>query len=514
MDRWGTYPVVCKGGLDLYTDVVTKGTTLPGVATILQNFEPSVEGGYQRISGYTKWDSAVVPGDTNNPVLGVKVALGGVFAVRKTAGGDNALYYSTGSGWGSALNSATRTGSVSKARITSYSITEPVIVTTDGVNPALKYNGTTDTLINGTGAPADPKYATEHLNRLVLAGYSATPFAISLSAPNADTDFTGANGAVELAVGDTVTGLASFRGTLYIFCENSIHKLTGLTSSEFAIEEVTDSIGCISHDSIQEVGGDIVFLAPDGLRSVAGTERIGDIEFGLLSKAIQPLVRPQIGTLTENDFCSCVVRKKSQYRVFLNDGTLSRLNQKGFLGRLEAKSTEGTAYSWATTLGFSAYSSDSEYIDDDEFVVFGDISNGYVYRQEVGNSFDGENISHVYRTPALFFDDQEKRKVLFKVRIYTQAEGDFETTLTLNYDPGDEDVRNPAPFSLAVTTDGAKYGAAVYGTDKYSSITNPTLQQRLLGSGRSCAFQFSQSNTAEAFRIDSFIIQYSVKGKR
>lgn len=514
MDRWSTLPVICKGGLDLFTDVVTKGSSLPGVATILQNFEPSVEGGYQRILGYTKWDSTIVPGDTDEKITGVKVALGGVFATRKTAGGDNAIYYSSGAGWSSALNGTARTGTVNKARFIGYSITEPVVVQTDGNNPAWKYNGTTETLINGTGAPTDPKYASEHLNRLVLGGYSSNNAAISISAPNADTDFTGANGAIELVVGDKITGVRSFRDTLYIFCENSIHKLVGNTTSTFQVVEVTNSIGCVAHDSIQEVGGDLVFLAPDGLRSVAATERIGDIEFGLLSKLIQPLVRPKIGTLTENDFSSCVIRKKSQYRLFPYSSSLSRTNQDGFLGRLEQKTNEGIAYSWATTLGFSAYSADSEYINDDEIAVFGDISNGYVYRQESGNSFDGGNISHVYRTPTLFFDDQERRKVLYKVRIYTQADGDFDTVLTLNYDPGDENVRNPQPFTLTATTDGAKYGEAVYGTAKYSSVTNPTLQQQLIGSGRACAFQFAASNTVEAFRIDSFLIQYSVKGKR
>jgi hypothetical protein len=37
--------------------------------------------------------------------------------------------------------------------------------------------------------------------------------------------------------------------------------------------------------------GDIIFLGPDGLRTVAGTERIGDVELGTLSRPVQPLLK-------------------------------------------------------------------------------------------------------------------------------------------------------------------------------------------------------------------------------
>ena len=53
---------------------------------------------------------------------------------------------------------------------------------------------------------------------------------------------------------------------------------------------VAKNIGCLSGYSIQEIGGDLIFLAPDGLRTVAGTARIGDVELGTVSKAIQPII--------------------------------------------------------------------------------------------------------------------------------------------------------------------------------------------------------------------------------
>ena len=50
-----------------------------------------------------------------------------------------------------------------------------------------------------------------------------------------------------------------------------------LPSAEGALVTVshTENIGCVDGNTIQEIGGDLVFLAPDGLRTVAGTARIG-----------------------------------------------------------------------------------------------------------------------------------------------------------------------------------------------------------------------------------------------
>jgi len=514
MDRWKSLPVVCKGGLDLYNEVLTKGTTLMGVANQLQNYEPSVEGGYQRILGYTKWDSSVVPGDTNNPVLAVKPALGGVFAVRKTAGGDNALYFSNGGGWTGPLNSTSRTGSVTKARIISYSIVDEAVIVTDGLNPALKYDGSSDTLINGTGAPVAPSYAEEWKSRIALAPATSSASAFVISAPDTDDDFNGSNGAEEFNVSDVIVGLKRFRDILYIFCENSIYKLTGNTSADFAIEPVTKSIGCIGHDTIQEVGGDLIFLSTDGFRSIAATERIGDVELGLLSKLIQPLVRPVIEQAGSYNFSSTVVRSKSQYRLFYYNSDIAATDQRGFLGRYEVRDQNGPSYSWATLFGIPAYCCESAYVDNDELVVFGHPTTGYVYRMERTNSFDTGNISFSYRTPYFLFDELESRKVVFKIKIYGRTAGVYQMYLNTLLDFGSENIIQPP--AVLLTGDGGVtvYGNAVYGTDVYTVTGEINIDQALVGSGIAIAFQFADTNDEAPHRIDSFVIEYSTKGRR
>jgi len=61
MDKWQTYPVEFRGGLITNLSPLQQGVNAPGSARILRNYEPSVEGGYRRIEGYSKYDDAIIP---------------------------------------------------------------------------------------------------------------------------------------------------------------------------------------------------------------------------------------------------------------------------------------------------------------------------------------------------------------------------------------------------------------------------------------------------------------------
>ena len=65
---WSTYPIEFKGGLITNISPLQQGINSPGSARILKNFEPSIEGGYRRILGFTKFDSNIVP-PYGNPVV-------------------------------------------------------------------------------------------------------------------------------------------------------------------------------------------------------------------------------------------------------------------------------------------------------------------------------------------------------------------------------------------------------------------------------------------------------------
>lgn len=512
-DGWKTLPIKCDGGLILNSDILTQSAQFPGSAIVLQNFEPALEGGYKRILGHNKWDAATVTG--SGPILGVKVGLSGVFAVRYNGTTDNAVYFSLGSGW-TKVNTTARPGLVTKARgVTSYIIT-PAIIFLDGINYAGKWDGATWTVLNGTDAPLGAKWGAVLANRLILAGYG-TSREITISEPNSDIAFTAGGGAISIPIADKIMGIKTFRETLYIYCENSIKILTGSTSADFAIADVTNSIGCIAGDSIQELGGDVIFLAPDGFRSTAATSRIGDVELGLVSKQIQPLVRTELVKNGIDDiYSSCVIRSKSQYRVFFNDADTVESGQTAFLGRLDERTDPlGTLqYSWATMKGIKPYCADSAYTANKEIAVFGHPTDGYVRRMEQATSFDGVSITAIYRSPDLIFDNPELRKVAQRVTTYTQVEGDLTAQFSLILDRGDVSIPQPSPLTIAQTGSLSTYGTAIYGTSTFSSPTYPVFGPPVVGSGKTIAILYTSNDTNPPYRIDDFTITYSLKGLR
>jgi hypothetical protein len=250
----------------------------------------------------------------------------------------------------------------------------------DGANHASKFDGTTVTDINTTGAPSDPAFVTRFKDTSFFAGMSGEPQSLVFTAPFTDDDFTPANGAGTIRVDSDITGLFPFRDALFIFCEERIFKLVGNTIGDFVVQPVTREIGCLNNFTIQEFGGDIVFLGPDGLRTVAGTERIGDVELGTISRQVQ---KRFLDLSDVDEFSSVVIPDKTQYRVFFTNASTTRAATKGVICV-----RKGQAYEFGDLLGIRATSTDSVVVAGDTIVLHGDFD-GYVYRQEQGSTFDG-----------------------------------------------------------------------------------------------------------------------------
>ena len=107
------------------------------------------------------------------------------------------------------------------------------------------------------------KHVTAFKGHMFYSGMSSTPSTVVFSQPFDEDAFSSGSGAGSVKVDDTIVGLKVFRENLFIFCENRIFKLTGSSSSDFAVAPVTRDIGCINGNTIQEFAGDLIFLGPD-----------------------------------------------------------------------------------------------------------------------------------------------------------------------------------------------------------------------------------------------------------
>ena len=96
-DAVQTFKSVCRGGLNTGSDVLSLGEETPGAARQLVNYEPNLEGGYRRLSGFANnYGTVGISGNAGTgSVLGVCIANGinnGVFAARKPTSGSNYLH--------------------------------------------------------------------------------------------------------------------------------------------------------------------------------------------------------------------------------------------------------------------------------------------------------------------------------------------------------------------------------------------------------------------------------------
>ena len=488
----------CQGGLVLDQSTFAMQ---PGMALELQNFEPDISGGYRRISGYAKWNSNIVPqtAASTEPVLMVALFNSKVIAARGTK-----IYEAGTTGSWSEID----TGRTSAGRYTFFRYNlagTDFIIWADGANNATKYDGTTVTDINASGAPANPKFVTGFKDHLFFAGMSSTPQQLTFTAPFTDNDFNSSNGAGTIKVDSNITGLFPFRDALFIFCEERIFKLTGSALADFAIQPVTREIGCLNGFTIQEFAGDIVFLGPDGLRTVAGTERIGDVELGTISRPVQK----RFQELTDVDeFTSLVIPDKTQYRIFFSNAATARASTEGIICV-----RRGEGYEFGDTLGIRASATDSTVVAGTSFILHGDFD-GYVYRQEQGNDFDGNQIVGKYRSPDLTMGDAGIRKNFQRVIINYAPEAAVNADLFLRYDYEAPDVARPAAYPFDTSTIVAVYGSALYNTSTYGGQTNPLVRQPVEGSGFAVALRVNDRGTSAPYSLKGFQLEFDAGARR
>ena len=492
------------GGLVLDKDAFTLP---PGAATQLQNFEPDINGGYRRINGFAKFNSNIVPqtSASSEKVLGVHIYKDQVIAARGTKvfkGG------ATGS-WTEIDSGRTSAGRYNFVNF-NFNGTDKVVFV-DGANLASVFDNSSITDVNASGRPADPKFVEVFRSHVFYAGMSASPQELIFSVPFDEDDFTGGSGAGSIKVDGVIKGIKVFRESLFVFCEDSIFKITGSSLSDFAVVPVTRNIGCIDGFSIQEIAGDIVFLAPDGLRTIAGTEKIGDVELGTVSKQIQPRLE---GVSTDR-ISSLVIRNKTQYRLFFPTDAQLASAALGIIGVIKAGVEGGIGWEDADLKGIKPACAASGFISGVETILHGGYD-GYIHKQESGNTFDGTNINAIYRSPDYTMGDAGIRKLMQRIIWNYDNEAAVNSKFRIRYDFNSADVPQPAEYDLTSGSAIALYGltASTYGTAVYGSSGTPLVRQSVEGGGFTVAVRLDDTAGASPISVKGYQLEFTPGGRR
>ena len=182
------------------------------------------------------------------------------------------LSYSTGStGWTSVSGYTPESG----ANIEAAQLVDKLYLT-DGTNNVRSYDGSAFTdESTGTGNPPICKYIVAHTNRLFAAGLSTVPDALYCSDLLDGSTWDNVNNQIRIGgdSGDPITAIHPWFGhNLVVFKERSIFNVVANPSAtnagSWSIENIDTRMGCVSHRSVAQIGQDLFFLAPDGIRTV------------------------------------------------------------------------------------------------------------------------------------------------------------------------------------------------------------------------------------------------------
>ena len=508
--QWQTFPIEFRGGLISNLSQLQQGANAVGSATILQNFEPSKEGGYSKIRGYEKYDTNVVPGV--GPVLGVKVINAGESLAIRSDGSVTKVYHSTGSGW-TLKATAALNGAKARYAELNFGAGHKVLIV-DSVNYPAVFDDTSNTVTYITGTP-DVQGAS------FVTVYKTTTFYakgtnIYFTAPSSYDDFSSANGGGVINIGHEITGFAVFRDQLFVFSRNSIKRITGTTIADFAVVPVTDRIGCIDADTIQEVGGDIMYVAPDGIRLLSATDRIGDFGLDVPSDVIAKDAYNFLQSSTS--FSTITLREKAQYRIFAYIESEQREAAKGLIAT-KFSSQGADSIAWATTKGIKVYCADSKYTAGyAETILFAN-EDGYVYRMNTGSSFDGDNIEAVYESPYMSITDPQQRKTFYKLSLYAEPTGTMDVSLNVKYDFATNSTAVFQPVTQRVVSSGFSvftYGAsnAIFGVATYGGQLDRLYATNIIGSGKTVAIRIEDNSINPTFTLDTALLEFKVNDRQ
>ena len=253
-----------------------------------------------------------------------------------------------------------------------------------------------------------------------------------------------------------ITALAAFNNQLVIFCDRSILIYSGAESdpaTNLTLVDIIDNLGCVSRDSVVDIGSDILFMSEVGVHSLGRV--IDQRSAPMLDVSFN--VRDDL--LAKYNGLSVNNRNKLKAVYYPLDGfyllSLPGLNRSYCLDlkrRLDNNLCRVTT--WEASYQAFCVTSDNK-------LYFG--VPGYV-AEYTGYSDNGSEYTFRYYTSHITADQPSNYKVLKKVRALIY--GGAGTTLTFYWDTDYNQDYSSRTINFASSTT-AEYNIAEYNVDEY-----------------------------------------------
>jgi hypothetical protein len=330
-----------------------------------------------------------------------------------------------------------------------------------------------------------------HKNHLFLAYPRGQ---LQHSALGAPFTFSGSSGVIGL--GDEIVDLATLRSdVLAIFQSNRISMLYGSGTASWELKQHSRSSNTRAV-SAQEIGGNAVFLNDAGVMSLTGSDSFGDFDAAnIAGDALRSLRQVMTGYTTTS-----LVKTDSQYRIYGDTRQVLVMAWQG-----SSPSPQSTAYTRLRYL-HQPVCATSDNIGGEEYVIFG-TDDGWVMRERVGTTFDGEPISAFLRTSYWHSKSPAQKKRYRKLTIDCDAEEEVAISFKLDYDFAGLEYSSSINFT-AVPSGG------YYDTDNWDEFfwSNPDaaqLETNIEGVARFMSIVLWTDGSTRPFSVYGMSLQYS-----
>lgn len=351
-----------------------------------------------------------------------------------------------------------------------------------------------------TGMTADvPTRIFEIANHLGLCFPGGS---VQISSTGEPLEWSPITGAAEIGLGTEITDVVQATETaVALFGTQKIGTLTGRSSDDFVLSELTEEAGADA-DTAQRIAR-TVYLDRRGLRSLDATQAYGDFKAGSLSGQFEKYLRRKRDRGV-TAIGSIVVRGKSQYRIYWDDGT-------GLSVYMGNKNPEAVPFDFAFTPSCFAAGE----LSDGEGLFAGG-SDGYVYRLDSGTSYDGAGISASCMTPFNHFGSIMQNKRFHKVTLEIQGSPQATIRILAQYDYGDSSQPIDFGSDFDVRAGGGLWDVMYWDEFYWDDPVEGTAECPIDGVGRNASFVFtSEADPVEPpHTLHAHTVHYSMRGMR
>jgi len=449
-------------------------------------------------------DIQKVPG--SGRVLGVWMYNDVKYAFRNNVGGTAALMYkATSTGWQLVTTPVLAAGGHYEFVNANFGGTAALkkMFGCDGANKAFMFDGTTFTQITTGMALDTPNHIEVHRNMLFLA------FKASLqhSAVGDPTSWSVVVGAGEIALGDNINsiksyttgttgGVATGNSALLIHTNSSTQILYGSQPSDFSLGPASTVQGGVEN-SVQLLDQPY-FMSDLGVVNLTTTQAFGNFQQSSLSQQMQPFITQEKSRIVS----SCIVRNKSQYRLFFNDGFglyLSFINGK-IIGLMPVN------YGIQAACVCSLKSNNN-----DELMFFGD-DQGMVYQMDKGPNFDGASINGYLFLAFTNFRSPRFKKKWRRGTLEMNGQGYFEYSVAYDLAWGSVDIAATPGQTLTAGMKSSLWDQFIWDQFFWDGRSEGPTVFGLDGSGENIGLRIvSEGDSFTPFTVASCTIHYTVR---